>query len=307
PGDRFVLRAYSPARTIGGGVVMDHQPRRHKGRKAEAVEELAALERADEKGRLEVFLRKRGAGGIDPAEVQAALGVSLEEGRNLLQGVVRKGSALVFDRRTQRHVDTAVVDGLMDEAAGVLARFHAENPLKRGLGLEELRTKFPAYLSPKLIEFVVSRLAETGRAALEGDLVRSGDFVPTLSADDQELRSRILSFLESKSYEAPTADEVAAAVGHEARALTPVLEYLIGGGLVTRTKEGFFFPSALLAEFTGKIVGVLAAKGEIGVADVKELTGTSRKYTIPLLEYLDGHKVTLRKGETRVAGPKGRP
>lgn len=307
PGDRFVLRAYSPARTIGGGAVVDHQPRRHKGRRAGAVEELAALEGSDQGKRLEVFLRKRGAEGLSPGEVQVALGVSLEEGRNLLQGVVRKGEALVVDRRGQRHVGSAIVRDLEEQALAVLARYHSENPLKKGLGLEELRTKFPSYLSPKLVEFVVSRLGETGRVVLEGDLVRRSDFVPRLSADDEELRSRILGFLESRAYEAPTTEELAAAVGYESRALQPVLDYLIGQGMLVRTKEGLCFQAALLDEFAKRVIGVLAAKGEIGVADIKELTGTSRKYTIPLLEYLDGRKVTVRKGETRVAGPKGRP
>jgi selenocysteine-specific elongation factor len=306
PGDRFVLRAFSPARTIGGGTVVDHLPRRHKGRKDEVIAELAALEGADEKGRLEVFLQKRGPHGMDPAEVQAALGVSLEESRNLLQGVVRKGGAVVVDRRAQRHVGAAVVSALEDEALDLLARYHADNPLRRGLGVEELRTKFPAYLSPKLVEFVISRLAESGRAALEGELVRRGDFAPKLSTDDEELRSRVLAFLEARRYEAPTADEVAVAVDQDGRALVPVLDYLVGQGLLTRTKEGFYFPVSLLEEFTQKVVAILVSKGEIGVADIKELTGTSRKYTIPLLEYLDSRKITMRKGEVRVAGPKGR-
>lgn len=306
PGDRFVLRALSPARTIGGGVVLDDHPTRHKGRRESAWRDLEALDRGEAQGRLEVFLRKRGPAGLDPAEAQAALGLSLEETRNLLQAEVRQGRALVADRRPQRHVHAEVVAGLESTALELLGRFHAENPLRKGLGVEELRSKFPEYLSARLVEFVLGRLAEAGRVVVEGDVVRRGDFSLRLSADDEELRGRVLGVISSRGYEAPTLEEVAAAAAEEPKALAPVLEYLVGQGVLVRTKEGFFFEAAKLEAFARGVIALLKEKGEIGVADVKDLTGTTRKYTIPLLEYLDGRKVTMRKGDARVAGPRGR-
>ncbi|MBI5017818.1 MAG: selenocysteine-specific translation elongation factor [Deltaproteobacteria bacterium] len=306
PGDRFVLRALSPARTIGGGVVLDHHPARHKGRREDAWRDLEALDRGDPPGRVEIYLRKRGAAGLDPIEAQGALGLSLEETRNLLQGAVRQDRALVADRRTQRHVHAEVVAALEEQALTLLGRFHAENPLKKGLGVEELRRKFPEYLPARFVEFVLGRLAEAKRVVLEGEVVRRSDFALRLSADDEDLRRRVQSVVGARGYEAPTLEDVAAAAGEDPKALAPVLEYLVGQGVLVRTKEGFFFEASRLEEFSREVVALLRDKPEIGVADVKDLTGTTRKYTIPLLEYLDGKKVTMRRGDVRVAGPRGR-
>ena len=112
--------------------------------------------------------------------------------------------------------------------------------------------------------------------------------------------------LEVRGYEAPTLDDAASALGEEPRALRPVLEYLVGQGLLLRTKEGFFFETRRLEELATRVVALLRSKGEMGVADLKELTGTTRKYSVPLLEYLDSQKVTMRRGDVRVLGPRGR-
>jgi len=306
PGDRFVLRQFSPATTLGGGVVLDHHPRRHKGRRGEVPERLEQLAGEDLGARLAVFLEARGPGGLDPQEVQSALGVPLEEARNQLQAAVRAGVALVSERKTQRHHHRDVVAALEQRALDLLGAFHAENPLKKGLGVEELRTKFPRYIGPRLVEFVLSRLTEAGRVAMEGDVVRRSDFRLRLNADDDSLRRRIEEMLGSRGYEAPSLEDAAAALGEDPKALRPVFDYLAGQGLLHRTKEGFYFENRRLQELAQRVVALLEAKGELGVADVKDLTGTTRKYTVPLLEYLDSQRITLRKGDVRVLGPRGR-
>ncbi|MDW7708923.1 MAG: selenocysteine-specific translation elongation factor [Deferrisomatales bacterium] len=306
PGDRFVLRQFSPAHTLGGGAVLDHRPRRHRGRRSETLASLERLESEDPAERLEVFLSARGPAGLGPQEVQAALGVPLEEARQLLQGAARGGWALVTDRKGQRHHHSDLVAGLEARALEVLGAYHADNPLKRGLGVEELRTKFPRYIGPRLVEFVLGRMAEAGRVVLEGDLVRRSDFSLRLSADDESLRGRIQEMLAARGYEAPSLEDAAAALGEEPKALRPVLDYLVGQGVLHRTKEGFYFESRRLEELGRRVAALLEQKGEMAVSDVKDLTGTTRKYTVPLLEYLDSQKVTVRKGDVRVLGPRGR-
>jgi selenocysteine-specific elongation factor len=306
PGDRFVLRRFSPAVTVGGGTVLEHSPPRHKGRRPEVLHRLEVLDGASPEERLAGFLEGRASAGMDPLEAQAALGVSLEEARNLLQALVRSGAAVVTDRKSQRHHHVQAVQELEARALDQLERFHGENPLKRGLGVEELRTKFPRHVAARLVESVLGRLADAGRVVVEGEVVRSSEFTLRLNADDESLRRRILEMLEARGYEAPTLDDAASALGEEPRALRPVLEYLVGQGLLLRTKEGFFFETRRLEELATRVVALLRSKGEMGVADLKELTGTTRKYSVPLLEYLDSQKVTMRRGDVRVLGPRGK-
>jgi selenocysteine-specific elongation factor len=306
PGDRFVLRLPSPSLTVGGGIILDHSPRRHKGQRPDVIRQLGVLDAGDLAQKLGVLLENRGHRGIEPLGVQAAFGLPLEEARNQLQGAVRSGVALVTDRKAQIHHHSSVVQAIEEEALRLLGAFHAEHPLKRGLGVEEFRTKFPRHFAPKLVEFVLDRLAAAGRVAVEGDTVRRSEFTARLSADDEDLRRRILKVLEAKGYEAPSLDDMATALNEHPRALAPVLNYLVSEGLLTRTKEGFYFETARLRDLADRVIDLLRDKGEIGVTDIKNITGTTRKYTIPLLEYLDSQRVTARRGDVRVLGAKGR-
>ncbi|WP_025324050.1 selenocysteine-specific translation elongation factor [Deferrisoma camini] len=306
PGDRFVLRSFSPPRTLGGGVVLDHQPRRHRGKRPDTVRSLEVLHRGEPGERLGAFLAARGYRGLTPQEAQVALGTTLEEARNQLQAVVRSGVARVTDRKTQRHHHRAVVDELAEKALGLLARFHAENPLRRGLGREELRGRLPRHADPKLVEYVLGDLNAQGRIAAEGNIVRLAEFVPQLDAGDEEARSRILGMLGRRRFEGPTQAELASELGLDERTIRPVVEYLVEQGAVHRTKEGYLFRVEDLDALAAHVVELFRRQPEIGVADIKAFTGTTRKYTIPLLEYLDGRRVTVRRGDVRVPGPRAR-
>jgi selenocysteine-specific elongation factor len=306
PGDPFVVRALSPVVTVGGGRVLDQRPRRHKGRDAEVLDALQRLEAGEPGEQLRTFLQLRDFAGLDPLETQVTLGVPLEEARRQLQLAVRSGAALVTERKSQLHHAPGVVARLEEQALEILAAFHREHPLRKGLGLEELRTKFPRYIETRLVEFVLQRLSSEQRVIFDQDRVRRSDFTVTLSADDEELRGRVLACVEERGYAAPTREEIAAALGEDAAGLQPVLDLLVSREVLTRTKEGFFFATAALQRLVREVVAVLERQPELGVTEIKEITGTTRKYTIPLLEYLDGRKITMRRGDVRVLGPRGR-
>lgn len=306
PGDRFVVRSLSPVVTVGGGRILDQRPPRHKGRDPAVLSALEVLDHGEVGLRLATYVRLRGFKGMDPVEAQATLGVPLEEARRQLQLAVRDGVAVVTERKSQLHHAPEVVARLEERALETLATFHRLHPLRKGLGLEELRTKFPRYVEARLVEFVLQRLAAEQRVVFDQDLVRRSDFVVTLSANDEQLRQRVVSCVEERRYAAPTREELAEALGEDARSLQPVLDLLVSRGLLTRTKEGFFFATAALERLGRDVVAVLERQPEMTVPEIKALTGTSRKHTIPLLEYLDGKKITLRKGDVRVLGPRGR-
>ncbi|GAB6061829.1 selenocysteine-specific translation elongation factor [Deferrisoma palaeochoriense] len=306
PGDRFVLRAFSPARTLGGGVVLDHQPRKHRGKRAETVESLRVLHLGEPADRLAQFLAARAHRGMTPLEAQVALGSTIDEARKLLQAAVRSGVALVTDRKAQRHHHRAVVEDLETRAERILEGFHAENPLRRGLGLEELRGRLPRFADAKLVEFTLERLAAEGRIATEGNTVRLSSFVPQLDAADEAARGRILSVMERRRFEGPTLAELAAELGEDERTVRPVVEYLVEQGILHRTKEGYLFRTEDLEGLADHVVALFREKPEIGVAEIKAFTNTTRKYTIPLLEYLDGKRITTRRGDVRLPGPKAR-
>lgn len=306
PGDRFVLRGYSPAVTVGGGVVLDQNPKRHKGVKKDLRETLGILEKGAPLERLEAFLKLSGAEGLDPLETQLKLGTTIEEARNLLQAAVRKGAALVFDRKAQRHVHAAFAGRLEAEALRIVAGYHADFPMKKGMGTEELRSKFPSYVGERLVQYVLTGTEEKGLLVFSGDSARLPSFKAAVGEGDRELLDGILGMVRKAGYEAPTLSDLSSALGEDAATIRSATEYLAAEGLLTRTKEGFFFDTAVLARLAETAITHFETNPELTVADIKEFTGATRKYVIPLAEYLDSNKITFRKGVNRVAGAKGR-
>jgi selenocysteine-specific elongation factor len=306
PGDRFVLRAFSPAHTVGGGVVLDPSPVRHKGNKPQVAETLETLRTGEPAERLEAYLTLRAGRGLLPAEAQVMLGTTLEQARNLLGGAVKRELAVVTDAKTKRHIDKSYLEKLEGIALGVLEKFHADNPLQKGLGLEELRTRFPRHIDPRLVDFALERMAQNGLVSIEGKLIRASSFTVTLSTEDTALRTKVTEAIAARGYEAPTLDEAAALVGEDAKALKPVLDYLVEDERLVRTKEGLYFDSGGIGALTERVIALLAEQGQITVPEVKEFAKVSRKYLIPLVELLDNRQITRRNGDVRVAGPKGR-
>ncbi|TLN19702.1 selenocysteine-specific translation elongation factor, partial [bacterium] len=306
PSDRFVLRGFSPARTVGGGTILDHRPSRHKGKHENALERLEKLGSEDAEERLKTFLELRRHAGLTPKEAQAALLVTLDDARNLLQKAVQKGWCAVADRKAQRHVSLSFIGETAAKILSLLGDFHRENPLRRGMGVGELRSKFPSWLDEKIVQFTIERLIAEKKVDSEGDFIFRSDFKVSFNEKDEGLRTLVMKIVRESGFEGPTVEYLAEKAQSQTAAVKPVASFLVAEGELARTKEGFYFEAALMDGFIIKVRELLAQKGEITIADVKELTGASRKYTIPLAEFLDSARVTMRKGEVRVAGPKGR-
>jgi len=303
PGDRFVLRSFSPATTVAGGVVLDSRPKKHKRGQAEALAALDVLHKGSLQDKLGAFLKSRKFSGMSLAEVHADLGVSKDEAGALLKKAEEEGIALLTDSRTSLFHHSQTVDGLKASAAKILKKHHEQKPLQQGMETEELRSRFPGYIDRKLVDFALTRMISLGEAEAEGKTLRLAGFAPRLDNAEEELREKVSQTLSRRKYAAPTLPEISAELGENEKVLAPLLEFMVAAGDVVKTKEGLFFESAAISELSEKVIALLRERGEIGVSDIKNITGATRKYSIPLIECLDGRKITLRKGDMRIAGP----
>lgn len=302
PGDRFVLRSFSPAQTTAGGVVLDSRPKKHKKGQIRVAASLKTLDRGSLPEKLEEFLMSRAFSGMSPAQVQVDLGVSRSEAESLLNQAAAAGTALLTDSRTSIFHHAEIVDGLGLRSMEMLQKYHDENPLKPGMGIEELRSRLPGYVDRKLVDFSLNRLNALGKAAIEGENVRLGDFVPHLDDAEAALGAAVKAALSVRKYQAPTLAELAAELGENAKTLESLLGFMVSNGDLIKTKEGFYLEMEAFRELAVQAVELMKKQGEIGVGDIKKITGTTRKYSIPLLECLDGKKITLRKGDVRILG-----
>jgi selenocysteine-specific elongation factor len=301
--ERFIVRSYSPAETVAGGLVLDPQATKHRGRELAATDRrLRVLMEADRSARLAVFVEASGDRGLRLSDIAARTGWSDE----------------VVSRVAKETPETVVVDadGIVISTEN-FARFsrlaleevklhHQREPLSRGLARETLRERRFAHTAPEVFRAVLARLEKDGELASEKDLVRSSAHEVELSPADAKLRETIAQAYEKAALEAPTFDQVIldAGVATVDRAhARKVLQLLIDNGTLVRVQGEMFFHSSPI-EHLKRLLREYALEHEperlIDVAKFKDLAGVSRKYAIPLLEYLDSQRVTIRAGDKRI-------
>ncbi|HEX7023367.1 MAG TPA: SelB C-terminal domain-containing protein, partial [Gemmatimonadales bacterium] len=279
-GDRFVLRSYSPVATIGGGVVLDPMP----PRRAPWPEGLADPDPA----RRATALITRRSRGVATNELPVLLGLPDRECRVIAAGlreVTAVGTRLVGKRLTA---------AMRDEAIRRVAEFHREQPSEKGMSLETLRKGLRGPL--EVAEAVLSGMTRRGELVAADGLVSTPGFVPRL-ADGDAVLDRVVNLLEQAGLEPPTVEELERQTGIPG--LLTVLRFGARSGRVVGVESNRFFSSQILTNFL-TLVRELASQGPLTPPMVRERTGLSRKYLIPLLEYADRAGVTRRVGEARV-------
>ncbi len=296
PGDRYVIRSYSPMVTIGGGALLDVAPA--KARRSPAVAaRLRLLESEDPLAVLEAHILRVGGGGARTAELRARTAFGPEALRRHLQELVARGRVFVVDREWYVHADTAA--RLRDEAATVLAAFHAREPLKPGMSKEELRTRLGS-LEERVFLALLDRFAASGVLVVDKDKVRGAGHAVRLSEDQQAASDRIESEFRAAGVAPPTLEEAFAKLGLTGSSPQAMAQLLVEGRRLVRVREGLYFHAEPLQEAVGRVVAFLQTHKAITPQDIKDLLGISRKYAIPLLEWLDTQRVTVRVGDKRV-------
>jgi len=292
PGDRFIVRGFTPTTagtTIGGGrVVRVLAPKARAAGHADVVATLAA---ARHDTRLALDVRAAGAAGLTGAELGRRLGATAAELAEPIAARVASGELLAAG---DRYVHAATVVELEQRIADLLATAPEE-----GVPREELRTQLPAALPPRAFDAIVAGLAR--RAALDAtaDRVRRAappaPRAPVLAPDEATLLAKLRAW----GCEPPRPKELPAALGMSEVTAKAALERLIAGKLAIRVKPDLVMATTAVEHVRDALLAHLAAHGTIDAPQWKALTGASRKYTIPLAEYFDAQKVTLRIGDVR--------
>jgi selenocysteine-specific elongation factor len=302
--ERFIIRSYSPARTIAGGLVLDPFAAKHRGRDLNLIDDrLHALMNPHRPAKLAAFVQASGDNGLKLAQLGARTGWT----REVLSRVAR----LAQDEGAVLDVDGVLItpenmDRLAKSAMEEVRQHHKRQPLSRGFARETLRERHFAHAPAEIFRGTLARLEKEGLLVSEKDLVRAAEHSLDLSGEDGEIRDHIASIYEQARLEAPSVDQVMerAKIPATGRAhARKILQRLIDGGILVRVQGEMFIHHQALEQLKG-LLGEYAAKHEPGrlidVAAFKDLAGVSRKYAIPMLEYLDRERITRRTGESRV-------
>jgi selenocysteine-specific elongation factor len=297
PGDRFVVRSYSPIVTIGGGTLLDIDPPRFKRKTPSLVTHLALLADGSPEAVVEEHARQAGAAGTRMAFLSGRVGIGPARLRMALDELLGQGRLLAVDRDWYLHPEShARFRALMVEA---LEQFHRANPLRSGMSREELRGRAGAP-DDKVFAYLVSVLEGEGLITLDRDKVRLTAHEVRPSGEQQHVLEQVEQDFLKSAAAPPSPEEALSRAGVQGGEEHELFQVLIEGRRLVRVKESLFFHAAALDEIQNKLVAFLKERKEIGPGDIKDLLGVSRKYAIPLLEYFDGRRVTVRVGERRV-------
>jgi selenocysteine-specific elongation factor len=304
-GDRFIVRDFSTNHTLGGGVILDPQARKFKAKNRDVLVpwlERLGSETPEEKIRYLVW--KRGVAGCTLQELIASGQLGAEEAEAVCSALVEKGELVEYDPDQDTYVGVEAVQDLSSRILELLREFHRTSPYQRGMPKEALRSRLSESIPDKLVAYTAGWLIEKGEVAVEQDRMRCVEHRVQLSEKDEEMRRRILEALEENGTMPPTVKDLEEKTGCEETRLRTLLDYLAEKRELVKVGEDLFYTVAVLEDLENRLVKHLQEKGEIQAGDFKTLSQTTRKYTIPLLEYFDRIRLTLRVGDHRVLRDK---
>ena len=305
PQDRFVLRSYSPATTIAGGRLLAVASRRRKRLGAEdrakAQRILAVYAGADQEAIVLQLLEESGLQGLTLRQLEARSGLFGKRLQKTLSQPISRGAVVIVESDTQRILATSVVQQLQERMLATLATFHQQNPLKSGMGREELRNRIRPSVDARLFAHQLAVLDRKKELVQEGAEVRLSGHTVRLQVDEAAMEERLTALYRDAGLTPPNLRDALALFADvpEKQALQ-VVKLLLARGTLVRVSDTLFFHRDPLKTVEERLVAALRERGEIDTPAFKELTGLTRKYTIPLLEYFDRVKLTLRIGDKRV-------
>ena len=301
PGDPFIIRQSSPLITIGGGVALDPLPRRPRAREASRSAFLEAVERSD-KPEILTQLAQRSLFGLPQSEISPRTGWTDAEIQTTLQNIVSSKRVRLIPAEPAILFATASFEELLKKITERVERFHKENPLQPGVAREELRVSLARRLRPEIFRAALEELAAAQKQIeLQGELVKRAGSQISLMPEEAKAKEQIEAAFAAAGLAVPSAKEVLATLSLEAKRSEKLLQLLLREKALHRVTPELIFHREALAQLRAKLAAYKKAKGErISVPAFKDLTGITRKYAIPLLEYLDRERLTRRQGDERV-------
>jgi len=291
-GDRYILRRPSPAETLGGGEVIDHQPKgRHKRFDQDVLKSLESLAQGSPVDVLIEAAMALNAASTKDVITKSRLEKSVAE--MALKELVNNGQLIQLEKE---EADSIVISAaqwneLIGKVHNILDTFHKQFPLRRGIPREELKSRLK--LSARVFNASIKKLADSNQVMDAKGVVSRFGFEIKLEAGQQAKVKELIRKFESNPYATPSVKESQAEVGED------ILNVLIESGDLIAVSQDVIFRASDYDEMVEKIKSAIHQNGQVTLGEVRDMLGTTRKYIQALLEHLDSVGVTMRAGDAR--------
>jgi selenocysteine-specific elongation factor len=297
--DRFVIRSYSPVYTIGGGKILNPIPLKHKRFKSDTVEALKQLGNQAPEAVIAFQIQASDFQGLSFAHLKVMTNLPDKQLDSTLQSLLSKKTLIQVDKENRTYIHHNCFKTLKNNFQSHLADYHSVHPLKPGMSKEELKTKFPLFLTSKLFNLTLNQMVKEQEIVQEENTVRLASHTVSLGSKQADVKNKILDTYLQSGLQPPYFKELSKSMDADPKRSKDILMHLVNEGAIIKVKEDLYFHAQTIEKLRKKLVEYLEARGEINTPQFKEMTGVSRKYVIPLAEYFDAINVTLRVGDVR--------
>ncbi|MFP4000223.1 MAG: selenocysteine-specific translation elongation factor [Desulfobacterales bacterium] len=297
--DRFVIRSYSPVRTLGGGRVLNPAPLKHRRLREETIEQITRILDPDPQTLTADHIAMAGYGECSFTQLKVLTNQTDKALDAALSSLLSNRTIIQTERSERRFVHYSTLEDFRESVTERLSAYHRANPLKEGMPKGELRSKFPEIKTARLFNQLINLLIKEEKIIQSGESIRLAGHKVTLQTGQSDLKEKILSVYAEKGLQPPYFKELSGLLNAEPAQVKNVLMHLVNEGRIIKVKEELFFHADAIKDLKERLVNFLSENGDISPAQFKDLTKASRKYTIPLFEYFDAENITIRVGDVR--------
>ena len=300
PGDRFIVRQYSPMVTIGGGQILDTYPARHRRSDKGIVEKLRVLRDGSVEERLMFLIEDAGLASVDLPRLVARLGVPAAAVRGNIAKLAKAGLVRTILENPLTVVAEAAFKNAVNGTVTEVKRFHQQNPLVQGISREELRNRVLAEAPNSVFQSVLDQLVAGKQLVVTQDTIQEFGRKVTLKGGEEQIRNQLIERFQTLGLRVPTPDELIDALKADRITARKIVQLLIKENVLVKVADDFLLHRETIDKLIAAVKDLKSKNPKLGVGEFKDLTGVTRKYAIPLLEYLDRQRITRRVGEDRL-------
>jgi selenocysteine-specific elongation factor len=288
-GDRYIIRRFSPVETIGGGEIFDPLPPKRKQK--DIVEILTVFEKGSLGDKISLKVHQSGLHGISVTALEGWIKAEIPAIKEAVATLRKNGILLIIEDVL---IHKKLFEHFREKVLQTLKNFHAKNPLKSGMSKEELRAAFK--IDPRLFSGLIASLNDV---VMEREIIRLKSFSTVLSQAEETLKTKIFDLLQKNEFQPPSKEELSQSLKLDQKHLSDILKLMVKEGSLIRISDSMYLASSAYNKMIAALKNFYGKKPEMTVAEFRDILGTTRKYALPILEYLDSNKTTLRVGDVR--------
>ncbi len=303
-GDRFVVRNYSPVYTIGGGVVLDIHPRRHKRLAEDVVAKIATLESGDPLKIIEQFLHHRNYQGVTSHQIAQGTSLAPDVVEQVLQQLIEEDRCIRFSEKGQDYfIAQDLYSNLEQKILSSLEQFHRQNPTRLGISKSDLKVTIEPAVDLLLFNQVLGQLVQQQKIVVSDNRVALATHQLQVTERQQKLMERVAKIYWEAGFATPDLVAVAERIGVGETEINGILQILFETEVLVKAEEGIVFHQQRVAEAIQLVKAHFQHEQQMTVADFREMIASSRKYAVPLLSHFDSIGLTIRQHDVRVLNP----